>query len=37
MYSGFQKIDVSQFAAGLYTACIKRNNAIVAVAKFARQ
>jgi hypothetical protein len=35
-YSGLQKIDVSQFTAGLYTACIKRNNGVVATAKFAK-
>lgn len=33
MYSGFQKIDVSQFAVGTYTVFIKRNNATVAANK----
>ncbi len=37
MYSGFQKLDVSQFASGLYTAYIKRNSQIIATAKFAKQ
>ncbi len=37
MYSGFQKIDVHTFAAGFYTACIKRNGALVATAKFVRE
>jgi|GEM_PF-441056 hypothetical protein len=30
MYSGYQKIDVSRFAAGMYTVFIKRNNGVVA-------
>lgn len=33
MYSGFQKINVSQFAAGTYTVFIKRANAVVATNK----
>ncbi len=33
-YSGFQKINVSEFASGFYTAYIKRSNQIVATAKF---
>ncbi len=37
MYSGFQKIDVHAFATGFYTACIKRNGALVAIAKFVRE
>ena len=36
MYSGFQKIDVSQFAAAVYHIYIKRNNAIIAAAKFSK-
>src|ERR1043165_686017 len=37
MYSGFQKINVAQFVAGLYSASIKRNDAIVVTAKFTKQ
>ncbi len=37
MYSGFQKIETSSFATGLYTTYIKRNNQIVATTKFAKQ
>ena len=33
MYSGFQKLDVSKFVAGLYSVAIKRSGAIVATAK----
>ena len=34
MYSGFQKLDISRFAAGMYTVYIKRSNAVVAMQKF---
>lgn len=37
MYSGFQKINVSSFAAGMYTARIMRQNSVVAVSKFVKQ
>jgi hypothetical protein len=33
MYSGLQKIDVSDFAAGTYTVFIKRQNGVVAMTK----
>jgi hypothetical protein len=36
-YSGFQKIDVSRFSNGFYTASIKRSGSVVAVGKFAKQ
>jgi hypothetical protein len=36
-YSGFQKIEVVKFTAGLYTAYIKRNNALISAAKFAKE
>jgi hypothetical protein len=37
MYSGYQRIDVSKFANGLYTAFIKRQNTVVATAKFVKE
>ncbi len=37
MYSGFQKVEVSQLAAGVYTAFIKRGVQVVSTAKFAKQ
>jgi hypothetical protein len=37
VYSGFQKIDISLFASGVYTAFIKRNGAVVATANFVRE
>jgi hypothetical protein len=37
MYSGFQKIDVSNYASGMYTAFIKRNDSIVATVKFVKE
>jgi hypothetical protein len=36
MYSGFQKVEVQNFAPGMYTAFIKRKGQVVASAKFAR-
>lgn len=36
-YSGFQKVDISLFANGIYNARIKRGNAVVAVSKFVKQ
>jgi hypothetical protein len=37
MYSGFQRLDVAEFAAGVYTTYIKRNNSIVAISKFVKE
>jgi hypothetical protein len=37
MYSGFQKIDISSFGQGFYNASIKRNEAVIATAKFVKQ
>jgi len=37
LYSGYQKLDVTKFAAGIYTAFIKRNEQAVAVEKFAKE
>ena len=37
MYSGFQKLDISRFAAGMYTVYIKRGNAVVATQKLVKQ
>lgn len=37
LYSSFQTIQTSSFASGLYMAYIKRNNQIIATAKFAKQ
>lgn len=36
MYSGFQKIDVSQFSTGIYTAHIRRGNQVVGSVKFGK-
>ncbi|MDB5281370.1 MAG: hypothetical protein JWO06_445 [Bacteroidota bacterium] len=36
MYSGYQKIDVSQFAPGLYNLAIVRNTGVVAIDKFVK-
>ncbi|MBL0309648.1 MAG: T9SS type A sorting domain-containing protein [Bacteroidetes bacterium] len=36
-YSGFQKLNISSYPSGIYTAYIKRNRSVVAVAKFAKQ
>jgi len=35
-YSGFQKLDVTKFAAGVYTAFIRRNGQMIATQKFAK-
>ena len=35
-YSGFQKLDITKYAAGIYTAFIKRNEQVIAVQKFAK-
>ena len=37
MYSGFQRLDISRFAAGLYNVAIKRSGATVAVSKLVKQ
>ena len=37
MYSGFQRIDISSFAAGLYNVAIKRSGATVAVSKLVKE
>ncbi|MDB5283969.1 MAG: hypothetical protein JWO06_3044 [Bacteroidota bacterium] len=37
MYSGYQKIDVSRFAAGIYNAQVIRNGAIIGVQKFVKE
>ncbi len=37
MYSGFQKVEVSQLATGVYTAFIKRGVQVVATAKFVKE
>jgi hypothetical protein len=37
LYSGFQKVEVQNFAPGMYTAFIKRKGQVVATAKFAKQ
>ena len=37
MYSGYQKLDISSFAAGIYYAAIKRGTGVVAVAKLVKQ
>ena len=37
MYSGFQRLDVSRFSAGLYNVAIKRGGATVAVSKLVKQ
>ena len=36
-YSGFQKLDVSKFASGLYNVAIKRSGATVATAKLVKE
>jgi hypothetical protein len=36
MYSGYQKIDISPFASGMYMAFIKRGGGVVATAKFVK-
>ena len=36
MYSGFQKIDVAHFSAGVYTVYIKRNAGVIAKQKFVK-
>jgi hypothetical protein len=36
MYSGYQKIDISRFASGVYMAFIKRGTGVVAVARFVK-
>ena len=35
-YSGFQKLDFTKFAAGVYTAFIRRNGQMIATQKFAK-
>jgi hypothetical protein len=35
-YSGFQKLDVTKFAAGLYNVSIKRAGVVVAIAKLVK-
>ena len=37
MYSGFQRLDVSRFASGMYDIAIKRNAALVAAAKLVKE
>jgi hypothetical protein len=37
MYSGFQRLDVMQYAAGVYNVAIKRGNAVVSVSQFVKQ
>jgi hypothetical protein len=37
MYSGYQRLDVSHFAAGLYNVIIKRSGATVATAKLVKE
>ena len=36
-YSGFQKLDISKFASGLYNVAIKRKGATVATAKLVKE
>ncbi|MBL0310148.1 MAG: T9SS type A sorting domain-containing protein [Bacteroidetes bacterium] len=36
-YSGFQRVNVSSYPSGIYITYIKRNNQIIATAKFAKQ
>lgn len=36
-YSGYQKLDVTKYASGIYTAYIKRNEQVIAVEKFAKE
>ena len=37
MYSGFRKIDVSEFTSGVYTAYLKRDNRVIVSKQFAKQ
>ena len=37
MYSGFQKIDVTNFSAGIYLVYIKRDGAVIATQKLVKQ
>jgi len=37
MYSGFQRLDVTQYARGAYNVVIKRGNTIVATSQFVKQ
>lgn len=37
MYSGFQKIDVSRYAAGIYNATVIRNGSVVSKGRFTKQ
>lgn len=37
MYSGYQRLDVSRFAAGLYNVVIKRSRATIATAKLVKE
>ncbi len=37
MYSGFQKIDVSKFTSGVYTAYLNRDNRVILSKQFAKQ
>jgi len=37
MYSGYQKIDVSSFAAGVYTVFIKRQGGVVASGRLVKE
>jgi hypothetical protein len=36
MYSGFRKIDVSEFTSGVYTAYLKRDNRVIVSKQFAK-
>ena len=37
MYSGFQKLDVRQYAHGMYNVAIKRSNTVVATSQFVKK
>lgn len=37
MYSGFRKIDVSEFTSGVYTAYLKRDNRVIVSRQFVKQ
>ncbi|MFM2305967.1 MAG: Secretion system C-terminal sorting domain, partial [Bacteroidota bacterium] len=37
MYSGFQKIDVSKFTSGVYTAYLNRDNRVILSKQFVKQ
>lgn len=37
MYSGFQRLDITQYARGVYNVAIKRGNSIVATSQFVKQ